>query len=286
MLSALPLAWTGLDQSCSHRSTRLVPSRKNLEDVMGSPSITDRTLAVIGLVIAAAGLYLAYLAYLNSLPRGPVPPGAPPAPTPKIEEVVPPAPAPAKSVEVESRVLSSYSGQTVSTATPAPRVPAYEPPPAARPHVATVHKPSSIAVAPPPKPSLSTASTALISATRLGNHDDVKRWLASGADPNAVLEDGKTPLMYAAQNGDHDICDTLVRRGALTTLTDQRGRNALHYAAENGHNDLVKYLLDHGAPAAAMDNEGNTPLTLAMRSGHNTCASAIRKVLRVMEISR
>lgn len=250
---------------------------------MGSLTPFERVIAVIGSLTAVAGFCLAVIAFLNSLPKEPVQVAPPPVPAPTvIIQVV--QPTPAEPIEVESPVSAHHASGPVAIASPSVEV--YQPPPEVKPQTEALNRAHFSTVAPPAKPSLSAVSSALISVTPLGDHDNVKRLLNHGADPNAAFDDGKTPLMLAAENGHHDICKTLVLAGAITTMTDRRGRNPLHYAAERGHNDLVQYLLDYGAPVAAIDNEGNTPLMLAQMRGHNTCAAAIQKVLRVMETPR
>lgn len=252
---------------------------------MGSLTPFERVIAVLGSLTAVAGFCLAVIVFLNSLSKDPVQvaPPAVPAPTVIIQVV---QPTPAEPIEVESPVSAHHASQPVAIATPIPRVEVYQPPPDVKPQTEALNQAHFSTVDPPVKPSRSIVSSALISVTSFGDHDNVKRLLSQGADPNAAFDDGKTPLMLAAENGHHDICKTLVMAGANTTMTDRRGRNPLHYAAERGHNDLVQYLLDYGAPVAAIDNEGNTPFMLAQIRGHNTCAAVIQKVLRILETPR
>jgi hypothetical protein len=250
---------------------------------MGSLTPTERVIAVLGSLAAVAALYLAWLTFVNSRPKESVQPSSP---TIQIQPVIVQSAIP-EPVEITRPSVSNYYGsEPVAIETPTPSLKVSEPSPEVKPQYETLSKAHSIEVVPPPQPSLSAFSSALLSATALGDHNSVKRWLDNGADPNATLYDGKTPLILATRNGHHDICKTLVLAGAEPTMRDQRGRNALHYAAEGGHNDLVTYLLDHGVPATAIDNEGNTPLTLAELGRHNTCASVIRKVLRCMATVR
>ena len=197
-----------------------------------------------------------------------------------------PSPPPTQTQPV---VIVQSSVVLVPVAEPTPSVPATYHPPVSETASSTVEKEalrepqSKVEIAVnahfpvAPKPRLSESSLGLLNAAGVGNHDNVKQLIASGADPNAVSDYGKTPLMLAAENGHHDICETLISEDALTDITDQRGRNALHYAAEGGHNDVVRFLLDHRVPAYAVDNEGNTPLALAQRHRHRTCAESIAK---------
>lgn len=252
---------------------------------MGPLTPFERVIAVLGSLTAVAGFCLAVMAFMNSLPKNPVQVASPPVPAPTvIIQVV--QPAPAEPIKVESPVLAHHAREPVAIATPIPSVDVYQLPPEVKPQSEVPNRAPFSTVETSTKPPLSAVSSALIAVTRFGDHDNVKRLLSQGADPNAAFDDGKTPLMLAAETGHHDICKTLVLAGANTTMTDRRGRNPLHYAAEGGHNDLVQYLLDYGAPVAAIDNEGNTPLMLAQMRGHNTCAAVIQKVLRVMETPR
>ena len=200
--------------------------------------------------------------------------GAPPS-----KPVVPDPVKVVERIETRTVVLNTHTKEMIAVPAPTP-VEVKVASPEAHPAIVVVAI-DSPTTAVPAKPPLPESSTALLYATKFGDHDGVKRWLAGGADPNAAESDGKTPLMFAAENGHHDLCKTLVSAGGVISKKDVRGRTALHYAAEGGHNDLVKYLLDHGASPDVIDNEGSTAFTLAQQGGHNATAGVIKKALLI-----
>ena len=246
---------------------------------MGSFTPFERVLAALGSLAAIAAFILAvWLALAGSRPKEAT--QASPSPTPVPPTIIIQSAA-SPSVENPPPVIIYRSSEVVTSAPSVPRTRerVNAPTPEVKPQLEASTETLRAPVAPLAKTSLSPASSALLFVAELGDHEGVKRWLANGADPNAISVDGKTPLMLAATNGHHDICQTLVLAGALTSAIDQRRRNALHYAAEGGHNDVVKYLLDHGAPVEEIDVDGNTPLLLAERGGHETSAKVIRRIV-------
>jgi len=116
---------------------------------------------------------------------------------------------------------------------------------------------------------------ALIEASRIGNHEEVKKLLAAGANANAKDEWGKTALMQTFQE-DYSIAvpgfnyekvqDLLLEAGADVNAADEYGQTALIMASYVGDVDSVKKLLDAGANVNAKyktDGEENNALVWA-----------------------
>ena len=125
--------------------------------------------------------------------------------------------------------------------------------------------------------------------------EDVKRYLAEGADPNAWDGEGCTPLHWAAGSRDASaVMKVLLDAGANPNAHTSRGqytplhlaltpsevkvlgdhgadpnarnhlgRTRLHSAALTGETELVVPLVNIGADPNVRDDEGCTPLHLA-----------------------
>jgi len=99
----------------------------------------------------------------------------------------------------------------------------------------------------PAQPETQTAATTL---------DDLKKWLADGADPNkelgnAVIAADLTRVTY------------LVEHGADAGTRDGDGYTALGNAVRFGYTPIAKYLIEHNADVNATDLSGWTPLMYA-----------------------
>ncbi|HEY6892528.1 MAG TPA: quinoprotein dehydrogenase-associated putative ABC transporter substrate-binding protein [Rhodanobacteraceae bacterium] len=103
----------------------------------------------------------------------------------------------------------------------------------------------------PAQPDTQTAAT-----ERATTLDDLKKWLAEGADPNkelgnAVIAADLTRVTY------------LVEHGADAGARDGDGYTALGNAVRFGYARIAKYLIEHNADVNATDLSGWTPLMYA-----------------------
>ena len=107
----------------------------------------------------------------------------------------------------------------------------------------------------PYKPAPPETQTAAASepATSL---DDLKKWLADGADPNAELGN-------AVVAADLTRVTYLVEHGANASTRDGDGYTALGNAVRFGYTPIAKYLIEHKADVNATDLSGWTPVMYA-----------------------
>jgi ankyrin repeat protein len=108
--------------------------------------------------------------------------------------------------------------------------------------------------------------TLTIAASR-GRNKEVKKMLASGADPNERSRNGRTAIMSAAGQGYSDIIRALIASGADVNARDNDGDNALLDTARQGRTDLAKLLIESGANVNDANNLGETALIIAARRG-------------------
>ncbi len=85
-----------------------------------------------------------------------------------------------------------------------------------------------------------TEWTPLLHAVHRNQLASVAALLDAGADPNRPSPDGMTPLMFAAGYGEQAIVRLLLRRGANPRLRDRAGDAALDYAL-TGTTDLDRF---------------------------------------------
>lgn len=120
-------------------------------------------------------------------------------------------------------------------------------------------------------PPVAEGSTALIIATRLGNHDLVKLLLERGADLNQGDKHGLPALGWALRLGKQDIAESLKKAGAKEPEFLEGSLNtSLWSAARDGDAVKVEMLLGRGAKADDLveDREGkHYPLVSAAREG-------------------
>ena len=114
-------------------------------------------------------------------------------------------------------------------------------------------------------------------AARLGDFDEVRLLLSSGADVNAAHADGMTALHWAAENADTELGALLISAGAnLEAVTRIGGYTPLHLATRKGSRGIALSLLEGGAnPSAKTETGGVTPLHFAAGSGEVAITSSL-----------
>jgi ankyrin repeat protein len=116
-----------------------------------------------------------------------------------------------------------------------------------------------------------TPDDVLIHVALRGRPKEVRRLLASGADPNASRL-GQTALTAAILGGSSECVVLLLQAGADISKRVQFGYMPIHMAAQRGRPDLVKLLLQHGAKPNVPAWDGTTPLMIAAEVGSgSTC---------------
>lgn len=112
-------------------------------------------------------------------------------------------------------------------------------------------------------------SSALHVAARRGNAEIVNLLIEAGADVNVQSKMKKfTPLMAAAENGYVQVASALIGAGADVKLTDKFGRTALIAAAGAGQVEIVQALINAGADVKATSRSRGTALLAAAGQGH------------------
>ncbi len=114
----------------------------------------------------------------------------------------------------------------------------------------------------PPKARTNSLQT-LHQAAAAGDIEQVRKFLAQGADVNAKDKDGRTPLHSAAWYARKDVVAVLLAHGANINEADGSGQTPLHLAATFGGKPLSEFILAQGAQIDARDKAGNTPLHAA-----------------------
>jgi ankyrin repeat protein len=98
-----------------------------------------------------------------------------------------------------------------------------------------------------------SGETPLIAQVQLGEHENAKRLLQAGADPNAAKAGGERALLIAAKEGREDLVQLLVDFKAEVDARDEPKKTALHWASQLGHPAAVQALLKAGANIEAKD---------------------------------
>jgi len=122
------------------------------------------------------------------------------------------------------------------------------------------------------------ADEKLYRAVGTGTVDEIRKLLASGANPNApsYRGDGYTPLIEAAFRGRLDVVRLLIDKKASVNARSRAGWTALMSAAWEGHTEVVKLLLQKGADAHGKNGRGDTALSLAESAGNKDVAALLQ----------
>jgi len=111
-------------------------------------------------------------------------------------------------------------------------------------------------------------SSALLTATEIGDITTVQAMLDNGADVNARDEDGATALILAVCAGRDGVLRVLLDNGADVNAQEKDGNTALMMAAFFGDVSTLQILLDAGADIDIKAKDGATALALAESEGH------------------
>ena len=106
-------------------------------------------------------------------------------------------------------------------------------------------------------------------AARNGQQHQVKKIIATKANPNLRDGVGDTPLYDAVARGHKNIVKILITAGANPNLTDGAGDSPLHKATQKGYKNIVELLIANRADLNVKNYFDNiTPLHLAVKEGH------------------
>ncbi|XP_058720781.1 cyclin-dependent kinase 4 inhibitor B-like [Poecile atricapillus] len=116
----------------------------------------------------------------------------------------------------------------------------------------------------------------LCSAAARGDHEEVKKLLDSGVDPNGTNAFGRTPLQVMML-GSPRVAELLLRRGADPNRPDPRtGCLPVHDAARAGFLETLAVLHRAGASIHLPDGRGRLPLDVAAGGPHGAVGRYLR----------
>jgi ankyrin repeat protein len=117
-------------------------------------------------------------------------------------------------------------------------------------------------------PVIAAESPDLLVAIRKGDHSQVQKLMAGGADVNTADAQGTTALMHSVLESDVKMMKLMVDRGANVNAKNNLGSTALMYAATN----LAKarLLVDAGADVKARAKFNATPMSVAVTTFGST----------------
>lgn len=114
----------------------------------------------------------------------------------------------------------------------------------------------------------SRGKTALQLALEKGHDDSARLLLQHGALLPLPQKDQQTPLIYAAKTDDLRLARLLIETSQNVDQTDDLERTPLVWAAEKGHLAVVELLLDKGADPNRRSYGNRTALHVAAKYGH------------------
>lgn len=117
-----------------------------------------------------------------------------------------------------------------------------------------------------------------IMETRIGNINEVKRFIHEGVDVNkkdSPLQ--MSALSWSAAKGYEEIVKYLISHGADIESKDIRGYTPLMQATNNNKGKIVEYLISIGANLNEKDNRGNTACGRAFKENYPWLAESLKK---------
>ncbi|NXF23322.1 CDN2B inhibitor, partial [Rhodinocichla rosea] len=116
----------------------------------------------------------------------------------------------------------------------------------------------------------------LCSAAARGDHEEVRRLLQAGVDPNGINRFGRTPLQVMML-GSPRVPELLLRHGADPNRPDPRtGCLPVHDAARAGFLETLAALHRAGARLDLPDGRGRLPLDVAAGGPHGAVGRYLR----------
>lgn len=116
--------------------------------------------------------------------------------------------------------------------------------------------------------------SAVMLATLRGDIETVNLLLEAGAEFD---HDGWTPLIYAAFEGHLELVERFLALGANVNALAPNGSNALMFAARNGHVPVVLRLLKTDIDLEQQNDRGFTAETFALSNKNTDIADLINK---------
>ncbi|XVF44642.1 hypothetical protein PTKIN_Ptkin02bG0140300 [Pterospermum kingtungense] len=111
----------------------------------------------------------------------------------------------------------------------------------------------------------------------VGDVEDLKTALASGADKDEEDSEGRTALHFACGYGEVKCAQILLEAGATVDALDKNKNTALHYAAGYGRKDCVALLLENGAAVTLQNMDGKTPIDVAKLNNQHEVLKLLEK---------
>lgn len=128
-----------------------------------------------------------------------------------------------------------------------------------------------------PASTITNIDAALVEAAAKGSTDDVKRWIAVGANVRYADERGRTALIAAAYENHLKAAEVLIKAGADVNTKDSSQQSAYLISTSDGFVELLKLTLANGADVKSLDSFNGTGLIRAAHHGH---ADVIRELLK------
>ena len=117
--------------------------------------------------------------------------------------------------------------------------------------------------------------TALMTAIRSENMENIHYLLENGADANVPVRGDGNALIIAAKKGRLDIIDLLVQSGANINQSVRGDGNAMIIAARNNRQDIIDYLIANGGDINTPSRGDGNALIAAASDGDPDLVSKI-----------
>ena len=122
-----------------------------------------------------------------------------------------------------------------------------------------------------------STNESLLAAALHGNVQEIKKYMAKGAEVNCKDRNGNTPLNMVAKLSYYNLVKYFVEKGAEVNTSNDDHITPLHYGVEYNNVKIVRLLLEKGANIDARDNINETPLHWAGWTGNIEAAQLLLK---------